>query len=365
MLILRWAGLTLVLLASTEVGRSADGNSQSASTVAQAPGAAAGAGTRLPLDLSVVLSYRRGPDDDGNGYGGELTGTLYISKTLGSWQFHGKVNANSARELNRDGLNFIRERKYLAADVDAAWVNYNHRDWLQWRSGFLHIPTYWSTRRFQSATYTVADPLIDQDVFPAAFLGTMLQGDRFFEDGGVSYRVYGGKGTELDHLDSEAGRIAKPRLFGGKFVVHVPVGHRLDTFDLAFHRMRGAYPGQASEVVEGAELRVEKGKLAVLGDYARARVRLAADAGQRLRKGYSVQPSFRLTFRLTAVARYDNAAIAMDRSKRMDRWSTGLAFRPIPTLWLRADVVRYCFGADGQGSECGASLGSAYFSQNK
>src|SRR5258708_12126399 len=59
-------------------------------------------------------------------------------------------------------------------------------------AGFLFIPTYWSAHRYQSTTLTVDDPLIDQNIFPTAFKGVAVHGDKYFERGGFSYQLYGG-----------------------------------------------------------------------------------------------------------------------------------------------------------------------------
>jgi hypothetical protein len=336
------------------------------STVTQAPewkDSGSGKAKVLPVDLSAVVASRYEPERGSGTYGPEANATLFISKRLGAWQMHAKLNANSARQLDRDGIGLIRQREHFATDVDAAWVNYNARDWLQWRTGLLYIPTYWGSRRFQSATLTVADPFIDQEIFPAAFTGTMLHGDRLFEDGGFSYSVYAGKGLEADHLDGEECRVAKPRIYGGKGVWHVPTRRRLDLFDISYQRMRGAYPGRASEVVDGIELRVEKGRISLLGELAQARVRLAGDGDRVKRFGYYWQPSLKVSQRLTGVMRYENARLRHDQGIHMSRLSMGAAYRARPSVWIRADVLRHGLTGEAGHRSWGGSVGIAYFFQ--
>lgn len=93
---------------------------------------------------------------------------------------------------------------HLTIELQTASANYNWRDWLQGEAGFLFVPTNWRTHRYQSTNLTVDEPLIDQNVFPTAFKGIMLHGDKYFEDGGFSYQIYGGVSQELEIFDTDA-----------------------------------------------------------------------------------------------------------------------------------------------------------------
>jgi hypothetical protein len=99
------------------------------------------------------------------------------------WRFHSEFNADTAPEYDSEGIHLFAPRPSLSVKLDSAFVNYNARDWLQVQAGFLFIPTYWRTHRYESTTLTVDEPLIDQNVFPTA-----LKAAKFGEHDGLVCR---------------------------------------------------------------------------------------------------------------------------------------------------------------------------------
>ena len=71
------------------------------------------------------------------------------------------------------------------------------------RDVLQELRAYWRTHRYQSTTLTVDEPLVDQSVFPTALKGVMIHGDKYWEDGGISYQFYTGISQEEEfQLDS-------------------------------------------------------------------------------------------------------------------------------------------------------------------
>lgn len=148
----------------------------------------------LPFELAGYVNFRYLNDDalQEHKFFREYSASLFLSKTIGRWRFHSEFNANTSPEYDSDGIHLFPRRPSLSVKLDSAFVNYNQRDWLQVQAGFLFIPTYWRMHRYQSTTLTVDEPLIDQNLFPTALKGGAVYGDKYFEDGGVSYVVYAG-----------------------------------------------------------------------------------------------------------------------------------------------------------------------------
>jgi len=300
---------------------------------------------KLPFDISGFLAVRTLQADDldtHNSYR-EYSGSIFVSRALGRWVLHSEVNFTTAPEYDSEGIHLFPPRPSLSVKLDAATANYNLRDWLQFRGGWEFVPTYWRTHRYQSTTLTVDEPLVDQNVFPTSLAGVEVHGDKYFEAGGISYEAYAGSSQEeeFDH-DQQNLYIERSRATGGKVVFHVPSRHTLDTLDIGFHvlALRGSDGGH--DHLYGWELNMEKGRAALLAEFAHANEGSPTGAREYFRQGYYIQPSYRITRRLFAVARYD----WLNRDSRFSdesesRESLGLTFRPTPDISLKADLDRY------------------------
>jgi hypothetical protein len=135
---------------------------------------------KFPLDIAGYISFRALNDDDlsEHNFYREYAASVFVSKKIGRWQFHSEFNANTASEFDTEGIHIVPKNGNLDVTLETASVNYNWRDWLQVEAGFLFVPTYWRTHRYQSTNLTVDEPLMDQNVFPTAFKGGMLHGDK-------------------------------------------------------------------------------------------------------------------------------------------------------------------------------------------
>src|ERR1700730_1904873 len=157
-----------------------------------------------PLDVAGYLAVRNLESDnlaDRSSFR-EYSGSIFLSKTIGRWLFHSEINANTAPEWDSEGIHLFPATSHLSVKLETASVNFNWRDSLQLQAGFLFVPTYWRTHRVQTTTLTVDEPLVDQAVFPTAFPGAMLPGDKYLEEGGISYQIYGGSSQQATFEDA-------------------------------------------------------------------------------------------------------------------------------------------------------------------
>ena len=300
-------------------------------------------GNKFPVDLAGYVGFRYVISPGQTDAHSEYSSSIFLSKTLGRFRFHSEFNISNASQYDGEGISIFHPRPDLKAKLDSATLTYNFSDWLQVAVGFEFVPTYWRTHRYQSTTLTVEDPTIDQRVFPAAFKGGMIKGDRYFEHGGFSYELYGGESQRAEYLPGGQGSfISREPVLGAKFVAHVPTGSYLDSCDIGFQRMHSASgPGDRDELY-GVEARVVKGRVELLAEFAHASMDIRHGIRDSLRQGYYVQGSYRLVRNLYAVARTDHANLdsRFEGPNDLKTLRLGLTFRPITALSLKAEVGR-------------------------
>jgi hypothetical protein len=300
----------------------------------------------FPLDVAGYLAVRNLISDDlsDRNVFREYSGSTFLSKTIGRWLFHSEINANTAPEWDSEGIHLFPRISNLSVKLETASVNFNWRDSLQVQAGFLFVPTYWRTHRYQSTTLTVDEPLIDQAVFPTAFAGALLHGDKYFEEGGISYQLYGGSAQQANFEDAVvAADLTRSRAVGGKVVWHAPSRHLFRTLDVGFLAHRGVNSDTSRTQVYGAELNLEAGRIQVLGEFADASFGSSPSQPGYYRQGYYLQPSYRIAPPLFVVARYER----LDRDNRdpdvnrMAKQSLGMTYRPHPAVALKLEADRF------------------------
>jgi hypothetical protein len=313
----------------------------------------------FPLEVAGYINFRYVNDDalQEHDFFREYSASLFLSKTVGRWRIHSEFNADTAAEYDSDGIHLFPKRPSLSVKLDSTFVNYNLRDWFQVQTGFLFIPTYWRTHRYQSTTLTVDEPLMDQVVFPTALKGGALYGDKYWGDGGVSYIAYGGVDQQSQLIENiQAIQTERAQVVGGKLTFHVPTRRFFSTFDVAAHRLhRGVGSDNKPDEIYGVELHVGKGQFEVLGEFAHASMDIGKGDRSYIRQGYYIQPSYRITQQLFAVFRYNNLnrdSRYADQS-RLATQSAGLTYRPIPSVSLKIEGDRY----EPQGARAGAYYG--------
>jgi hypothetical protein len=274
----------------------------------------------------------------------EYSGSMFLSKTIGRWLFHSEFNANSAAEWDSEGIHVFPATSYVSVKLETASVNFNERDWLQVQAGFLFVPTYWRTHRFQSTTLTVDEPLIDQAVFPTAFKGVMIHGDTYLEEGGISYQFYGGAAEQATFETPLSLPVSmRSRAVGGKVVWHIPSRHLFNTLDVGVQAHRALNSDTSRTQIYGAELNLEKGPIQLLGELADASTAALPGRTSFYRQGYYLQPSYRIAPPLFIVARFER----LDRDSRepdvsrMAKESLGLTYRPMSAVSLKIEADRY------------------------
>jgi hypothetical protein len=324
----------------------ADGQIVQEAPLQEAPPLETSPPRRFPIDVAGYVTARYLSDDAllERRFYRDYSASLFLSKTLGRWRFHSEFNADTAPEFDLDGIHLFPPRPSLSVKLDSGFVNYNARDWLQLQAGFIFIPTYWRTHRYQSTTLTADDPLIDQIVFPAALKGAAVYGDRYWGDGGVSYVVYGGIDQQSEYQGStDVVRIERAKVIGGKLTFHMPSAQFFRTFDIAFHRLHRVAPDGLPDELYAVELQLRKNRLEVLGEFEHASLDFVNGVRSYIRQGYYIQPSYRLNPRLFAVARYDQLdrdSLYADQS-HLARQSLGLTYRPIPGVSLKVEADRF------------------------
>jgi hypothetical protein len=300
----------------------------------------------FPLEVAGYVNFRYVNDDafqDHNLFR-EYSASLFLSKTVGRWRFHSEFNANTQPEYDSEGIHLFPRRPSLSVKLDNAFVNYNARDWFQLQAGFLFIPAYWRTHRYQSTTLTVDEPSVDQNVFPTALKGGAVHGDKYWGDGGVSYMAYGGV-DQLSEFQESAHIVQTERSWvaGGKLILHVPSRQFFRKFDVAVHRLHRTGADARPDEFYGVELQLSKSRFEVLGEFAHGSMNFVNGVRGYIRQGYYIQPSYRITPKLFGVVRYDR----LDRDSRfadqssLARQLAGLTYRPIPAISLKAEVNRY------------------------
>lgn len=312
------------------------------------------------LDISGYLSFRSLTDDDGydQRHYREYAGSVFLSKSAGPWKVHSEFNLNNAPASDSDGVRLLRHSEHAVIDLDTAWVSYSARDWLQIQSGFVFVPTWWRTHRYQSTTLTPDDPLIDQAIFPPAIIGGLVQGDKYWEGGGISYVVYGGRTQENDP-DAATEAVVRARALGGKLVWHVPAGQSFQTLDIGVHHLRERDDTGLREDATGLELLADKGRFSFRGEYAYGRARFPGRQGY-FRRGYYAQPSWAIRPRLHLVVRLDSLEQDSRFHRVITRDSAGLTWRPVPALSAKVSLDRHQPDTRGP-AHYGFSAGLVYF----
>jgi len=300
----------------------------------------------LPLDVAGYLAGRNLASDDlvDRSSFREYSGSIFLSKTIGRWLFHSEINANTAPEWDSEGIHLFPRTSQLSVKLETASVNFNWRDSLQLQAGFLFVPTYWRTHRYQSTTLTVDEPLIDQAVFPTAFTGAMIHGDTYLDEGGISYYVYGGYAQQANFEDAVvAAALTRSRAVGGKMVWHIPSRHLFNTLDVGVLAHRALNSDTSQTQLYGVELNVEKGPIQLLGEFADGAIGASPSQAGYYRRGYYLQPSYRIAPPLFVVARYErlNRDSRDADVNRMAKQSLGVTYRPIPALSLKLEADRF------------------------
>jgi hypothetical protein len=208
-----------------------------------------------------------------------------------------------------------------------------------------------STRYLQVALFSLCQALC-------------MSGDKYFEHGGFSYLIYGGISQEPEVFTTTATSLGidRAQAIGGKLIAHIPNGNFFDALDIGYHRLEQRFDDR-NEHSDGVELRLEKGRIQVLGEFAHMSADPTNGQAKFIRQGYYLQPSYRITRDLFAVANYDS----LNRDSRyadesgLARQSAGQTYRPRPSISLKIEADRYEPQRNVLPAYYGASVGAVYF----
>jgi hypothetical protein len=109
------------------------------------------------------------------------------------------------------------------------------------------------------------------------------------------------------------------------------------------HRLHRAGQDGKPDEIYGVELQLSKNRFEALGEFAHASLDVVHGVRTYIRQGHYIQPSYRITPRLIAVALYDR----LDRDSRypdqssLASMSAGLTYRPIPAVSIKVEGNRY------------------------
>jgi len=314
-----------------------------------------------PLDLNGYYSFRYLNDTRAANPGTFQAHvlSLFFGKKLGRWRFFSEAELEYAPAFDSSGVTFSTHRGEVL--LETAWLDYNHRDWLNARGGLLLVPTYWRVHHYPSTTLTVQNPLIDKRIFPGDIVGVMAHGSRYFSRGGLDYTIYAGNGRGVDQGRQD---INENKAIGGSFVYHVPTQEKFDTVDLGMQWYRDTLANRDREKIYGFEAKIEKGRLGFLGELAHATLGPSGGARRLFREGYYLQPSLRLSRKAHLVYRYDllNYDSRLSDARDLRRHTFGFGYRPTPTVSLKLEFNHYK-PEQRPGTYTGLAAGLSFFFQ--
>ena len=186
-------------------------------------------------------------------------------------------------------------------EIETAWLEYRHADWLRARAGKLLLPQYWQTYHYPNLTLSTLPPLMVGNVFPKSIVALQLAGDWWTRnERGISYALYVGNGGNAEHGELDTN---DNKAIGGRLTLRLAGRNRpawLDTLDVSVSGYYGDDEDGRSESILGVDtqIRIGRGAPGGTGPWhpGPAHSRILGfpwyDSGDAL--GYYVQPAYRL-----------------------------------------------------------------------
>jgi len=146
-------------------------------------------------------------------------------------------------------------------------------------------------------------------------------------------------------------------------VAHLPTAHNFNVMDFGAQYLDQKFSNGKAARIYGFESRVEKGRMALLAEFAHGSV-LGENGGRLyMKQGLYVQPSYRLLRNLFGVYRFDVLTIDSRNTDRgaLTRHTAGLTYRPIANLSLKSEYNRFEFTQGEHPTYSGASAGVVYY----
>lgn len=244
-------------------------------------------------------------------------------------------------------------------EIETAWVEYRHADYLRVRAGKHLLPQYWQTYHYPNLTLSTRAPAMVGTIFPRNIIGLELRGDIWFAgDRGLSYALYAGNGgdseiSEIDRNDNTA--------VGGRLTMHLAKGGRLKTLDISVSGYNGRDHDNSSNAVFGIDTQIRIGKFEFMSEYARGNqyVRIPAPRTrpfprQRLlsvksdTEGYYAQFAYNVKSKWHTFYRFDELDLFDEGAGMFDahQHTLGANFRPRPNISLKLELFRVLLDGD-------------------
>lgn len=207
--------------------------------------------------------------------------------------------------------------------VEQTWAEYTQSDALTLRAGFIMTPNYWNVNSYANVTASTRMPLIVRNIFPESFVGLMAYGTTYWDHLGVGYTAYvsNGQGVDFGERDDNSAKAV-----GGVFGFELPTRGVFDTLKISATGYADTPAQGARTRTWGLESQARRGPFELLFEFAD---RHADEDG----RGAYLQPSYRLTDKLTAFYRYDRLRTALDGETQANTW--GVHLRPITPVSLK------------------------------
>ena len=206
--------------------------------------------------------------------------------------------------------------------VERAYEDFSLLEAVNLRVGkFLTPVGRWNVIHAQPLVWTTSRPLTSELLFDQNTTGGQLFGTFFDGGAAVTYRLIGQFVNQLEprpqlvHQDRSAGTRIELTLADGLELGATYLAHRSD--DREWHHLGGF------------DLLWQIDRLEVLSE-------TALDEGERNQWGTFVQPVYEVFPRWYAVARYEHFN---RRSREVELFDPGIAFRPYPTVVLKAEYL--------------------------
>ncbi len=266
-------------------------------------------------------------DDDKAGSPGEFKQhnlSLFIDKRIDKYRFFTELEFEYAPTHEGTGGEAEGAGEI---NVERAWMQYNHADWLKLRGGKILLPQYWTVNHYPSITVSTSTPLMVKNVFPFDIVGVGADGTHYFDnDWGASYAAFVGNG---DAPNPGKDDVTDDKSFGGKLTAHVPF---FDRFDVGGSFYIGEDRNRGKKYIWGTETQFNIGNFELLTE-------LAYGSGP-VSLGYYAQPSYEFIPKWTAFYRVgerdDDTSIEGPNDSVRHTW--GLRYQPIPPVSLKAEI---------------------------
>lgn len=249
---------------------------------------------------------------------------LDVFKEYQKFRVMSEVEFESAA-LVSGGQTGLAEPERGKVSVEQTWAEYAQSDALTLRAGFILTPNYWNVNAYANVTASTRMPLIVRNIFPESFVGVMAYGIAYRDNLGIGYTAYvsNGQGVDFGERDDNSAKAV-----GGVLRFELPTRGVFETLKINATGYADTSAQGTRTRTWGLESQARRGPFELLFEFADRR---AVEDGS----GVYLQPSYRLTDKVTAFYRYDRLRTSLDGETQAN--TAGLHFRPITPISLKLE----------------------------